>query len=221
MPKVKTCKFDYKGAHFEGTLNVSSKGVFNIKRPGTQEDWPRHHMQLDGDKAEEVEKQWKQACRDLSDRTRIERDVIAVRFDSCIREGGKKNHFNDRDAMLILEVRRAIEVITEQGGKRSKAFLEHPDFEGWGLPNQPWPRRMMMDLHHLNRDREDIVICDYSPELEATLIRACLGIQAIVDMLHEVTRTPETLALAAAGLGLLPTPPPMEIPEPFHRDEEE
>lgn len=208
MPKVKTCSFKIKGTEFTANLNVSSKGVFSIRRPGVETDWAGQSMTIEGATLEAVESQWRLAVQDLVERSKTTRKVLIVRFDSKLRPDGRKNFFNNESTMLILKCCIAEETTMMQGGKENITYRYHEDNAGFGKPPQPFPCMMNIsegELQHAPRT-DDWTVVDWSQELEDTLIRACTGITQIVHMLHRVLETPETLKLAAQTLTLLPAP---------------
>ncbi len=202
MPKVRTCSIEVSGVKLEANLNVDSKGTFSIQPPG-------EGQKIIGTEAVKVEGMWEQAAIAFIRRARTERKVIIVRYDSCIRPGGQRNFFNrSRDATLTFQALVALERTVTQGEKLTVTYAPHPDYEGLHSPDQPIPVMMRMcrsDVtfgHH----KSDWCIVEWSPEMEDTIVRACKGISAVVDMLESVCTDPEKLMLAAGVLTALPAP---------------
>jgi len=199
MPKVKTCEATHKGATFKAHLNVNSVGVFSIAHPGDS-------SAISGPLAEEVEAEWRKAVRDLVDRTKVERKVLVVRFDSILRVDGKKEHFTSEETTLLLECAIALEVTTTQGGKTTVAYTEHPDYSGFHGAESPFPFQMRLAIRDVEFHSDSCTVVTWSLETEAMLVRACNGILAVVEMLDQAFATPESLLGAASSLKLLPSP---------------
>lgn len=197
MPKVKTCSTDIDGATFTSALHVASDGQFSITRPGQQDDWPHCNMKITGTEAAIVERRWCEACRDYARRSRTDRKVIIVRYDSVARTGGVRCFFNGKDATLILEARIALERTITQGEQRTVKYMLHPDLEGMHKPQQPFPPAMTLRHSALEHPREDWCVVEWTQELEDTLIRACNGIQAILELFDNILTDPEKLQLAS------------------------
>lgn len=195
---------------FEAILNVSKDGEFSIKRPGYAEDWPKVGLTIRGTEAGVVEKQWQAAVREYSERTSQTRKVIVIRFDSILRKGGKRNFFTSNDATLVLEAVIALENTVKVGKETSVTLTAHPDYQGgWARdPDkcQPFPMLMVLDNIEWKKNSKDICVVEWSPELEAVIVRACNGVQAIVDMLNNALSTPEQMLLAASQFAQLPAP---------------
>jgi hypothetical protein len=204
MPKLKTCEVAHKGATFKATLKVNSSGVFSIDRPGTNEDWPDQPMTISGNIAGDVDRLWVEAVRDLVERTKVERKVIVVRFDSTLRPNGRKDFHTGNDAMLFLKCAVALEVTTRQGDKSNIAYREHPDFVGFAGKHQPFPVNFRLGIHDIDFHYSACTVVEWSQEIEDMMVRACEGIEAIAEMLDGVTATPETLRLSTAQMALLP-----------------
>lgn len=202
MPKVKDCKITVKGSEFVSPMKVDSRGVFTIKLPGTEEDWPDRVTEVRGTEAEKVEKEWQKAIRELCERTRKERKVIVVKFDSKIRAGGKKDFFVDDDAMIYLRAAVALETTICQGEKVKVSYQDHPDCNGMHKEN-PFPWWMRLQPHQFERGENCVI--EWTQELQDTVARAGAGIQAIVNLLDDVFSTPEKLALASSRIAALPS----------------
>ncbi len=207
MPKVKTCKAVCEGVKFEANLNVDSKGVFSIVRPGTNDDWPKQQMKISGTLADEVEHEWIAAVRELSQRSKTERKMLAVRFDSTLRKGGKRDHFVDRNVMILLECAVCMETTIARGENVIRLYREHPDYTGLHSPEQPFPVMMRLDGSDLSFRADQLTFVEWSQELQDLLVRACEGVKGVVRMLDGVLSTPESLALAASsGMAFLTAP---------------
>jgi hypothetical protein len=198
MPKVRTIKTCLSGASFAADLRVDSRGEFSISVPGGV-------GKITGDTAEAVENKWFKAAQELLERTKSTRKVIAVRYDSCLAVNNR-TVFTKRDEMLRLECLIAEETSVTQGGVVTKCLNEHPDYVGFGSPRQPFPHRMVLDDGDMRFRESELLIVDWTQELEDTLVRACKGIEAVTEMLADVFQTPETLQLASSRLLSLPQP---------------
>lgn len=201
MPKIKTLQSTYKGAHFTNNLNVNAQGLFSTRRPGNKDDWPGYlSLDITGFTSLEVEKTWHDAVVDLVDRKCDERKVIIVRFDSILRPNGKVNFFTDSEVMLVLKCHIANQITTVVDDKTCVKYEMLPEYDirGDGL-KQPFPWAFRFSDGDLKYPREDWTVVDWSQALEDTLVRACCGINAVVQMLHENLSTPEQL-LAAPSL---------------------
>lgn len=202
MPKVRTCKYKVAGVEFTAELRVDSKGKFSITRPKVEGE---RESLIIGTEAESVERQWCQAVRDYSSRTRQERKVIAVKFDSELRPDGVKSTF-DAKHMLLLKCRVCLEVTTIHAGETKVELVEHPDFKEMHGPKQPFPWFFLQDLHRLNFDRSNVTIVEWTQEIETALVNACAGIQAVVNMLDQVLSSPESIIKHIANLATLTLP---------------
>lgn len=211
MPKVKTCQFNQGEIKFQASLNVDSKGIFSILRPGSPEEWPGQDMKITGPVAETVEIAWFDAAKDLCTRTKKEKKVILVHFDSTLRENGKRHVFTDRDCMLILECAIALETTITRGELVTRKYTRHPDYSGVHSTAYPFPSRMLLSSSDFEFHLSRCVVVDWSKEVEDTLVRACKGVLAVVDLLDKTLETPETISLAASsGLPMLPIAPKHE-----------
>jgi len=200
MPKIRTCKHTVAGTEFTSDLRVDSKGVFTLTAPGLEGDRP-NDLSISGPQAEEVETRWKAAVRDYAQRSKTERKVIAVKFDSSLRLNGSKSTF-DREHMLLLECMVCLETTLKRGEKVEITYTEHPDCSGMHK-SQPFPWHFKANTARLNFDRSNIIFVDWTQEIEDALVTACKGIQAVVDMLDQVLATPEALTLSISSLNTL------------------
>lgn len=187
-------------------MRVDSRGIFSIALPGDEEEWTGFGGQkLTGTNAEELEREWAKKVREYSKRTRLERKVIVIRYDSSVRDGGKRNFFTNDDCQLLLEAYVCLEVTTRQGDKDEVTYIDHPDYAKMHGEKQPFPWAFQLSLNSLRYLREDTIAVEWSQEIEDTLVRACLGIRAIADLLERCLNTPEAL-IAAVSAGNLQLP---------------
>lgn len=202
MPRLRTIKASIKGADFAADLKVDAAGTFSIVRPGTAEDWPSIGCLILGKDADSVVRQWQKAVIDYAGRQRTERKVLLIKFDSSIREGGKKDFFVDDDALLYLRCCVALETKTKQGDKTNIAYTEHPDYSGFHGKVQPFPYWARFRADQIRAEK--LVAVDWSAPLENALVAACKGIQAVVDLLDNALSSPEQIEASAHRLALLP-----------------
>lgn len=200
MPRLKTCKIKIGQAEFSAPLNVSTRGEFSINRPEGLPEWTGPDR-FTGKTADEVENQWATAVREYVARSKRERKVIAVIFDSTVRESGKRSPFTDQRTMLMLQCLVALETTIETSGKTEISYKEHPDYTQMHGPRQPFGCLFEMHDWEISHRKEICTIVEWSQEVEDMLVRACRGIEAIAEMLSAITASPEALK-DAMGLKL-------------------
>lgn len=201
MPKVRDCEYTHGGAEFRAALRVDSRGTFKITRPGAAKDWAGVGVEIQGTEAEKVEAAWKQAVRDFVERTGSERKVLVVKFDSSLRPGGARDFFLRGDTLLYLSAAVALERTVRQGETVTVSYVPHPDCYGFGK-EEPFPSWMDLDLRGV--DRDGVVVVPWTVELEAAVVRAAAGIQAVVDLLDTVFSDPDAFKEKASRLAALP-----------------
>lgn len=204
MAKVTTLKRTVNGIEFSATLNVNGDGIFSVRRPGTHGDWPDCSMTIEADTADAVKIAWHEAVEQLCAASSTERKVIAIHYDSVLRNGGKKTFHLNRCAMLYLACTIALEKTTVRGDKKNIELSLHPDYRGFGSPKLPFPALMTLDDGDLrfHQDESLLLVVEWSQEVEDALVRACRGIKAIVDLLDRVTASPTVLIEASSTLAL-------------------
>lgn len=198
MPKLKICKYAKDGVTHEATMYVNSSGEFSILPPGTS-------TKICGNQADNVEHLWQIAVRDFINKNRTDRKVIVVRYDSTLRKGGKRNFFNrDNDFALIFQAAVALEKTVTEGDRATISYEPHPDQEGLHT-NQPFPFGMRLSRSDLRQAfaTSDWCITEWTQELEDTIVLACEGVKAVVDMLDYVFTVPDNMRLAASATGIM------------------
>jgi hypothetical protein len=203
MPVVTTCVHEVSGAKFEAKLKVDTKGVFNIQRPGTTEDWPEESMTIAGRDADTVIATWKKAVVALVTKSKVEQRVILVCFDSILRHRESQSAFLDRNVTLHLRCRVCLRITTKQGDKVSVGYRPDPEYDSFGFDKkQPFPSLMTIPQQDIgfNVNRSCAVV-EWTKELEDMLVNACQHIEKLVRVLDGALSTEEALKAAVLRLG--------------------
>jgi len=198
MAKVKTLKAGGGDTTITANLTVRRDGLFYVKHADPDID-----EELSGETAAVVEKKWQDAARDYLDRRTVVRKVIAVRFDSGARKGGAKCFFS-REATMTFDALIVDETTVTSGDNVRKSYAMNTD---------EWPQKIpsayRLSVHDIRNYDDAITFIPWTEEAEATIIRACEGLQAVIDMLDGVLESPESFQLAMAGAGI----PLLQAPE--------
>lgn len=192
MPKLKTISYKYKGSAIDGVIHVTKDGEFYIKKPFCDGE------KLTAKTAEALEQDWKAAARAAIDQVTETRKVIAVRFNSNLLSN-RNSVFIDRGEMLSLECNVFEERKLTVGGEVKISYVEHPELAGMHREgNHPFPSMFRLSANAANFHIGELVVADWSPELERLMTKACEGIVAVVEMLDGAFKSNESLQSASA-----------------------